>query len=139
MALELLCNELNPDLTCLNELMYATGKVLQKKCGITIKRRSKGSRGINKSKWQLKREQEIELFRKELSLLDEIQKDKRLRSGKAKKVVRKYKIESKNQTPCIKEELKQKLQVKAQRMRRFEKRSKFFRQNRIFETDATNF
>ena len=138
-ALELLCNELNPDLTCLNELMYTTGKVLQEKCGITIKRRSKGSRGINKSKWQLKLEKEIELFRKELSLLDEIQKDKILRSGKAKKVVRKYKIESKTQIPCIKEELKQKLQVKAQRMRRFEKRSKFFRQNRIFETDARKF
>ena len=58
-ALELLCNELNPDLTCLNELMYTTGKVLQEKCGINIKRRSKGSRGINKSKWQLKLEKEI--------------------------------------------------------------------------------
>ena len=115
-ALELLCNELNPDLTCLNELIYTTGKDLQEKCGITIKRRSKGSRGINKSKWQLKLEKEIELFRKELSLLDEIQKDKILRSGKAKKVVRKYKIQSKTQIPCIKEELKQKLQVKAQRM-----------------------
>ena len=62
-----------------------------------------------------------------------------LRSGRAKKVVRKYKIESKTQIPCIKEELKQKLQLKAQRMRRFEKRSKFFRQNRIFETDAKKF
>ena len=49
-ALELLCNELNPDLTCLNELMYKTGKVLQEKYGITIKRRSKDSRSINKSK-----------------------------------------------------------------------------------------
>ena len=65
--------------------------------------------------------------------------DKILRSGKAKKAVRKYKIESKTQIPCIKEELKQKLQVKAQRMRRFEKRSKFLRQNRIFEADAEKF
>ena len=58
-ALELLCTELNPDLTCLNELMYTKGEVLQETCSITIKRRSKGSRGINKSKWQLKLEKEI--------------------------------------------------------------------------------
>ena len=101
-----MCNELYPDLTCLNELMYTTGKVRQEKCGITIKRRGKGSRGINKSKWQLKLEKEIELFRKELSLVDETQKDKILRSGKAKRVARKYKIESKTQIPCIKQELK---------------------------------
>ena len=60
-----------------------------------------------------KLEKEIELFRKEFSLLGEIQKEKILRSGKAKKVVRKYKIESKTQIPCIKEELK--LQVEAQK------------------------
>ena len=29
LALELICNKLNPDLTCLNELLYTTGKVLQ--------------------------------------------------------------------------------------------------------------
>ena len=119
--------------------MYTRGKGLQEKCGITIKRGSKGSHGINKSEWQLKLEKEIELCRKELSLLDESQKDKILRSGKAKTVVRKYKIESKTQVPCIKEELKQKLQVIAQRIHQFEKRSKFFRQNRICETDAKKF
>ena len=43
---------------------------------------------------------------------------------------------SKSQIPSIKEELKQKFQIKAQRLRRYEKQSKFFRQNKIFETDA---
>ena len=46
---------------------------------------------------------------------------------------------SKSQIPSITEELKQKLQVKAQRLRRYEKRSKFFRHNNIFETDAKKF
>ena len=31
------------------------------------------------------------------------------------------------------------MQAKAQRMRLFEKRSKFFRRNKIFETDAKRF
>ena len=41
--------------------------------------------------------------------------------------------------PSIKEELKQKIQVKAQRERRFDTRSKFYRQNKIFQTDANEF
>ena len=39
----------------------------------------------------------------------------------------------------IKEELKQKIQLKAQRERQLDKRSKFFRQNKIFQTDAKTF
>ena len=46
---------------------------------------------------------------------------------------------SKSQIPSIKEELKQKLHVKAQRLRRYENRYKFFRQNKIFETEAKKF
>ena len=34
------------------------------------------------------------------------------------------------------ETLKQQIQAKAQRIRRFEKRSRFFRQNKIFKEDA---
>ena len=38
-ALEQLCHDMNPDLTELNELIYATGRVLQAKC--VIKSRKK--------------------------------------------------------------------------------------------------
>ena len=82
---------------------------------------------------------EIESFRREISILEELQKDNGEKSGKARKVIRKYKILSKEQIPTIKEELKQKLQVRAQRLRRFDKCQKFFRQNKIFETDAKKF
>jgi len=138
-ALQIICNELNPDLTCLNELLYSAGKVLQEKCGMKLQKKRRNTRGTNKPKWQLKIEKEIEAFRREISLCEELQKDKEIRSGNAKKITRKYKIVSKSQIPSIKEELKQKLQVKAQRLRRYEKRSKFFRQNKIFETDAKKF
>ena len=138
-ALQIICNELNPDLTCLNELLYSAGKVLQEKCGMKLQKKRRNTRGTNKPKWQLKIEKEIETLRREISLCEELQKDKEIRSSNAKKVVRKYKIVSKSQIPSIKEELKQKLQVKAQRLRRYEKRSKFFRQNKVFETDAKKF
>ena len=138
-ALQIICSKLNPDLTCLNELLYSTGKVLQEKCGVKFQKKKRNICGTNKPKWQLKIEKEIETLRREIFLCEELQKDKEIRSSNAKKVVRKHKIVSKRQIPSIKEELKQKLQVKAQRLRRYEKRSKFFRQNKIFETDAKTF
>ena len=39
----------------------------------------------------------------------------------------------------IKEKLKQKIQLKVQRERRFDKRNTFYRQNKIFQTDAKRF
>ena len=43
-----------------------------------------------------------------------------------------------NLTP-LKETLKQKIQLKAQRMRRYEKRAKFYRQNSAFKFDKKKF
>ena len=39
----------------------------------------------------------------------------------------------------LKETLKQKIQLKAQRMRRYDKRSKFYRQNNTFKMDKRKF
>ena len=137
--LEEICFELNPDLTELNELIFSTGKVLQQKCGIKVKKRRKSPPKHQKPKWEAKIDKEIATFRREISLLEELQTNKGLRSGKARKVLRKYNIKDREQIAVIKEELKQKLQVKAQRLRRFNKRTKFYRQNKIFETDAKKF
>ena len=41
--------------------------------------------------------------------------------------------------PTIKETLKQQIQAKAQRIKRFEKRNKHFQQNKIFKEDAKKF
>ncbi|XP_042883074.1 uncharacterized protein LOC122260048 [Penaeus japonicus] len=139
-ALRQLCTERDPDLTELNQLIYATSKVLQEKSGIKNKRkRNKGKRrGPSKPKWQKQIDKEIENFRREISILEE-QKNGKSKSRKSKQVIRKYQIENKEQIPVIKEELKQKLQVKAQRLRQFTKRNDFYRQNNIFETDAKKF
>ena len=78
-------------------------------------------------------------MRGEMSILSEIGRNKDPKTRKARNVIRKYKITNVIDIPSIKEELKQKIQVKAQRERRFDKRNKFYRQNKIFQTDAKKF
>ena len=56
-------------------------------------------------------------------------KNKYPNTRKATKVVRTYKVPSVVNIPSIKEELKQKIQVKTQGERRFDKRYKFYRLN----------
>ena len=65
-ALIQLCNEKDPSLTELNELIYATGKVIQKRCGAKHKRPQNSVRKPNKPKWQVKIYKEIKHFRKSL-------------------------------------------------------------------------
>ena len=75
-------------------------------------------------------------MRGEMFVLSEIERNKDPKTRKARKVVRKYKNTNVIDIPSIREELKQKMQVKAQRERRFDKRNKFYRQNKIFQTDG---
>ena len=84
----------------------------------------------------MKIENEIGNLRKEISILDELQNGKLL---KPKRIIKKYHPKEKHQISTSKEELKQKLQYKAQRLRLFIKRNNFYRQNKIFETDAKKF
>ena len=78
-------------------------------------------------------------MRGEMSILSEIGRNKDPKTRKARNVIRKYKITNVIDIPSIKEALKQKIEVKAQRERRFDKRTKFYRQNKIFQTDAKKF
>ena len=75
----------------------------------------------------------------EMSILHKIERNKDRKTRKARKATRKYKIPNFIDIPSIKEELKQKIQVKPQTERRFDKRNKFYKQNKIFQTDAKKF
>ena len=72
-------------------------------------------------------------MRREISILSKIERNKDPKTRKARNVIRKYKITNVIDIPSIKEELKQKIQVKAQKERRSDKRQK------IFQTDAKKF
>ena len=73
-----------------------------------------------------------------MSILNEIKLNKDPKIRKARKRIIKYEMTSAIHNPSIKEELKQKTQVKAQRERQFDKRNKFYRHNKIFQTDTKN-
>ena len=79
------------------------------------------------------------MMRGEMSILIKIERNKDSKARKARKVIRKYKITSVNDIPSINEELKQKMKVKALRERRFDKRNKFYRPNKIVQTDTKKF
>ena len=125
--------ELEPDLTELNQLIYAIACVVNPKTNNNSKPKAKICK---KPKWKEKIEREIEYFRGEISILEELSKGVAVKTRKARKVIQKYKV-SPEQTkiPEITETLKQKVQLKAQRIRKYEKRTKFFRQNRLFKDD----
>ena len=78
--------------------------------------------------WKRKIQKEIETLRGELSILEDLLKVINVRTRKGPKVKRNYKLQNENDATTIKERTEQKMQVKAHRIRRFEKRKKFYRQ-----------
>ena len=58
---------------------------------------------------------------------------------KFKTIQKKHKITKEEQITALKEDLKQNLQAKAQRLRQYTKRSKQYRQNKTFREDAKRF
>ena len=77
-------------------------------------------------------------MRGELSILSELQRGVNTKGRRFRKITKKYQLTSQNILE-VKEKIKQKMQLKAQRMRRYDKRSKFYRQNLIFKADAKKF
>ena len=124
--------ELEPDLTDLNQLIYATAYVVREKTNNNSKYKPKKCK---KPKWKEKIEKEIEYFTGEISILEELSKGVSVKTRKARKFLPKYNL-SPEQTkiPEIKETLKQN-SIEANRIRRYEKRTKFFRQNKMFKDD----
>ena len=53
--------------------------------------------------------------------------------------MRKLNIRCKDDIPTVVENLKQQLQAKSQRLRRYDKRQKFFHQNKTYEQNAKKF
>ena len=90
--------------------------ILQKQLNLNLElnRKRKNMAKIEKPKWKINIEKEIETMRVEMSILIKRERNKYLKTRKTKKLMRKYKITSANDIPSIKEELKEKVKVKAQ-------------------------
>ena len=83
-------------------------------------------------------EKQIEHLLGELSILIELEKGINVKENKCRKLKRKYKLKEENIT-AVKETVKQRMQLKAQGIRRYEKRGKFYCQNLMFKNNAKKF
>ena len=124
-----------PNLNEVNNLIYATAKVVTEECTGSKKRKDNKRR---KPIWKEKIEKEIEQMRGDLSIISELQRGIDVKGRKCRRMIKIHQLTKENIT-SVKETIKQKMQLKAQRIRRYERRSKFYRQNMIFKTDARKF
>ena len=115
-----------------NELVYATAKVVTELCSPKKKRKVNTRK---KPSWKQKMEKEIEHLGGELSILSELERGINVKRKMRRKLKWKYKFNEENIT-VVKETVKQRMQLKAQKMRRYEKCGKLYRQNSIFKYDA---
>ena len=101
--------------------MYVTAAVVTENSGIKIKKQRKTGR--TQPTWKKRIEKEITRMRGDLAMPTELSKDNGISDRKKRKILRRYTIKDEGDIDVEKESLKQKIQAKAQRIRRFEKRS----------------
>ena len=88
-AMKEILEEFEPDLTELNQLIYAVAYVISSKTNNNKDKKHKLNKR-KKPKWREKIESEIENFRGEISILKEISKGVSVKALRARKVIRKY-------------------------------------------------
>ena len=91
--------------------------------------------------WQQRLQKQIDQLRGDISIITEYTNGnttKKIRR-KLKTILKKHKITADEQLIACKEDLKQALQAKAQRLRRYTKRSEQYKQNKMFREDSKRF
>ena len=129
----------NLDITQINNIMFAAAIAAQDLAGIKVRKRDEGKRKRKQPLWKEKIQKSIDQKRKDLSTLTEIKAGKNVNIQKKKKLMKIYAIKNNDEIDNVRERLKQEIQAKAQRIRRYEKRSKFYRQNKLFKQDGKKF
>ena len=123
-------------LTEINRLHYAVAAVISERLGP----KPKPLRKKQEPKWKVKIKKEIERMRREVGLLKEVTAEKSgISLRKKRKIIRKYRLKKEEDIVSAQERLKQKIQAKALRLNRFDKRSKQYRQNKLFREDQKRF
>ena len=122
----------------INEVIYAGTYVVTEKLNGKPKKYTK-RRANKKPRCKEKIEKEINELRGKVSILDELITGVKVKSRILNGMKKKYKMKNFEHLAPLKETLKQKIQLKAQRMRRYDKRSKFYRQNNTFKMDKKKF
>ena len=124
-------------LTELNQIVYVTALIITEQIDLRPMRETTRKKKV--PVWKVRMENNIRKKRSDLSILVELENGSRIKERKRKQILKRYNIRNPTDLTTAKEVLKQEIQAKAQRIRRFEKRAKFFRQNKIFKQDAKKF
>ena len=88
--------------------------------------------------WKIRMQKQISSWRKELSILAEpgTGSDSGKLNRKKRKIFKKYRVTNSKEFAQLTETLKQKVQAKAQRIRRYKKRETQCSQNQMFKEDT---
>ena len=121
------------NITSINQLAYATAAVITESIGIKLK---KPKQNKETAEMERKAEKDIRYKRSDLSVLPEMEKGSKVNQRQQRRIKKKYNIKEVRDIPEVRERLKQQILAKAQRVRRYVKRGKFFRQNKLFKEDT---
>jgi hypothetical protein len=127
------------NMTELNHLIYAAVTALTEEINGTGSYKSETQRPETPP-WARRIHDSINGIRKELSALAEIKRnDRNTHNMKRERLLRKYKIEAKENLDQVIEELKQKVSAKTQRLSRYKKRQNSVTKIKCLEQTARNF
>ena len=140
-AIQLEIAEETPDLNNIKLLQYVTAYVISEKLGKTPKPPKRRSNTQLQPKWKTRIENQIKGMRNDLSILSDMAQKSEIQkiSKKKQKMKRKYKITTNQDLQTARESLKMKILAIAQRIRRYEKRSKQYKQNQMFSNNRKKF
>ena len=127
----------NINLTTINQMPYTTTLLITNKIKPPINRKPRWG----PSAWQQRLQKQIDQLRGDISIITEYTNGNTANKirRKLKTILKKHKIATDEQLMVHKENLKQALQAKAQRIRRYTKRSEHHKQNKMFREDSKRF
>ena len=130
----------NMDLTTINQMQYTAALLITNKITPPKPTTNRKPRG-GPSAWQQRLQKQIDQLRGDISIITEYTNGNTTNKirRKVKTILKKHKVTADDQLIACKEDLKQALQAKAQRTRRYTKRSEQYQQNMMFREDAKRF
>ena len=130
----------NMDLTTTNQMQYTAVLLITNKITPPKPTTNRKPRG-GPPAWQQRLQKQIDQLRGDISIITEYTNGNNTNKirRKLKTILKKHKITPDEQLMACKEDLKQALQAKAQRLRRYTKRSEQYKQNKMFGEDSKRF
>ena len=128
----------NMDLMTINQMQYTAASLITNKITPPKPATNRKPRG-GPPAWQQRLQKQVDQLRGDISIITEYTKGNTKIRRKLKTILKKHKIAANEQLITCKEDLKQALQAKAQRIRRYTKRSEQYKQNKMFREDSKSF